>query len=147
MVQADRPLLGLKHILIVGSGELGAAVAKELVDLGNTVHVLDTEPEAFDRLPNTALEERRIVPVVGDGTSHDDLVSAGVRDVEVFMSLMTNDTANILAAQAARHEFNVEVVVCRVDDPELQSMYEGMGLIAVGATSLLAEVAVQAATA
>ena len=147
MVQTDRPILAPKHILIVGSGELGAAVAKELVDQGNTVHVLDKRPGAFDRLSGTALEERRIIQVVGDGTSHDDLVRAGVRDVDVFMSLMTNDTANILAAQVAKHEFNVEVVVCRVDDSDLQSMYEDMGLIAIGATSLLAEVAVQAATA
>ena len=147
MVLTDRPILGPKHILIVGSGELGAAVAKALVDQGNTVHVLDRTPDAFDRLPNGAVEERRIIPVVGDGTSHDDLARAGIRGVDVFMSLMRNDSDNILAAQVAKHEFNVDVVVCRVDDPDLQSMYEEMGLITIGATSLLVEVAVQTATA
>ena len=86
MVLADRPILGPKHILIVGSGELGAAVAMELVDHGNTVHVLDRTPDAFDRLPSRTVEEQRIIPVVGDGTSHDDLVRAGIREVDVFMS-------------------------------------------------------------
>ena len=147
MVLTDRPILGPKHILIVGSGELGAAVAKALVDQGNTVHVLDRTPDAFDRLPSGAVEEQRIIPVVGDGTSHDDLARAGIREVDVFMSLMRNDSDNILAAQVAKHEFNVDVVVCRVDDPDLQSMYEEMGLITIGATSLLVEVAVQTATA
>ena len=147
MVLTDRPILGPKHILIVGSGELGAAVAKALVDQGNTVHVLDRTPDAFDRLPSGAVEERRIIPVVGDGASHDDLARAGIREVDVFMSLMRNDSDNILAAQVAEHEFNVDVVVCRVDDPELQSMYEELGLITIGATSLLVEVAVQTATA
>ena len=147
MVLADRPILGPKHILIVGSGELGAAVAKALVDQGNTVHVLDRRPNAFDRLPSAAVEEQRIIPVVGDGTSHDDLVRAGVREVDVFMSTMRNDSDNILSAQVAKHEFNVDVVVCRVDDPDLQSMYEELGLITIGATSLLVEVAIQTATA
>ena len=93
------------------------------------------------------MEEGRIVPVVGDGTSHDDLARAGIREVDVFMSLMRNDSDNILTAQVAKHEFSVDVVVCRVDDPELQSMYEEMGLITIGATSLLVDVAVQTATA
>lgn len=147
MVLADRPILGPKHILIVGSGELGAAVAMALVAQGNTVHVLDRTPDAFDRLPNGAVEEQRIIPVVGDGTSHDDLVRAGIREVDVFMSAMRNDSDNILSAQVAKHEFSVDVVVCRVDDPDLQSMYEELGLITIGATSLLVEVAVQTATA
>ena len=143
----DRPLLGPKHILIVGCGELGATVARELVEHGNTVHVLDRSPRAFERLADTAVEERRILPFVGDGTSHQDLTRAGIRDVEVFMSLTASDTANILAAQAAKQVFAVEVVVCRVDDRDLQGMYEEMGLIAIGATSLLVDVAVQSATA
>jgi trk system potassium uptake protein TrkA len=147
MVLIDRPILGPKHILIVGSGDLGAVVAKALVDQGNTVHVLDRTPDSFDRLPSGAVEEGRIVPVVGDGTSHDDLARAGIREVDVFMSLMRNDSDNILTAQVAKHEFSVDVVVCRVDDPELQSMYEEMGLITIGATSLLVDVAVQTATA
>ena len=67
--------------------------------------------------------------------------------MDVFMSAMRNDSDNILSAQVAKHEFGVDVVVCRVDDPDLQSMYEELGLITIGATSLLVEVAVQTATA
>ncbi len=143
----DRPLLGPNHILIVGCGELGATIARELVEHGNTVHVLDRTPRAFERLPETAVEEGRILPFAGDGASHQDLIRAGIRDVDVFMSLMSSDTANILSAQAAKQVFGVEVVVCRVDDRDLQGMYEEMGLIAIGATSLLVDVAVQSATA
>ena len=143
----DRPLLGPKHILIVGCGELGATVARELVEHGNTVHVLDRTARAFEGLPETAVEEHRILPFVGDGASHQDLIRAGIRDVDVFMSLTPSDTANILSAQAAKQVFSVEVVVCRVDDRDLQSMYGEMGLITIGATSLLFDIAVHSATA
>ena len=76
-----------------------------------------------------------------------DLIRAGIREVDVFMSLTSSDTANILSAQAAKQVFSVEVVVCRVDDRALQSMYEEMGLITIGATSLLFDIAVHSATA
>ena len=143
----DRPLLGPKHILIVGCGELGATVARELVEHGNTVHVLDRTSRAFERLPETAVEERQILPFVGDGSSHQDLTRAGIRDVDVFMSLTSSDTANILSAQAAKQVFSVEVVVCRVDNRDLQSMYEELGLITIGATSQLIDLVIHSATA
>ena len=147
MVQLDRPALGPKHILIVGCTELGAAVAGALADQGNTVHMLDTEPVSFDRLPQARLDERRIVPFVGDGTSQEDLMKAGVLGMNVFMALTSHDTTNILAAQLAKHEYQVEVVVCRVDDADLQKMYNDLGLIAIGATALLTDTAIRAATA
>lgn len=146
MAWTDRPVFGPKRILIMGAGEVGVTVANVLVSQGNTVHILDRAPGALDRLPKAAIEKRRIVPVVGDGTSLDDLIRAGVQGVDVFMSLTTDDVANVLAAQVAKHEFNVEVV-CRVDDPDLQSMYKESGLIAISGTSLLAHAAVQAVTA
>jgi trk system potassium uptake protein TrkA len=147
MVQIDRPVLGPKHILIVGCTELGTAVATALADLGNTVHILDTESVAFDRLSKSQIDEHRIVPFVGDGTSQENLLKADVLGVDVFMALTTHDTTNILTAQLAKHHFQVEVVVCRVDDSDLQMMYNDLGLIAIGANALLADTAIQAATA
>jgi trk system potassium uptake protein TrkA len=147
MVQIDRPGLGPKHILIVGCTELGTAVATALADQGNTVHIIDAESVSFDRLSKSQIDEHRIVPSVGDGTSQENLLKADVLGVDVFMALTTHDTTNILAAQLAKHQFQVEVVVCRVDDSDLQMMYNDLGLIAIGATALLADIAIQAATA
>lgn len=147
MVQIDRPVLGPKHILIMGCTELGSAVAVALADQGNTVHILDTESISFDRLPQPQIDEHRIVPFVGDGTSQENLMRADIQGINVFMALTTHDTTNILAAQLAKHQFQVEVVVCRVDDTDLQKMYNDLGLIAIGATALLADSAIQAATA
>lgn len=147
MVLPDRPVLGPKHVLIVGCSELGAAVAEMLADQGYTIHVLDVEPAAFDRLPRSRVEEEVVVPLVGDGTTQEDLMRAGVPEVDVFMALTTSDTTNVLAAQVAKHLFQVEVVVCRVDTPDLQQMYSELGLIAIGATGMLSENAVQAAMA
>ena len=147
MTQLDRPALGPKHILIVGCTELGAAVAGTLADQGNTVHILDVDPISFDRLPQTRLDDQRIVPFVGDGTSREELMKAGVLGMNVFMALTSSDATNILAAQLAKHEHQVEVVVCRVDDTDLKKMYNDLGLIAIGATALLADTATRAATA
>lgn len=147
MVQSDRPILGLRYILIAGCSELGAAVATELANQGNKVHVLDEKPSSFDRIPSEIREAQRIETTIGDGAAPDDLMKARIQEVDVFMSLTNRDTTNILSAQIAKRGYNVDIVVCRVDNPDLQTMCQEMGLTAIGATSLLIDHAVRAASA
>lgn len=147
MVQSDRPILGPRYILIAGCSELGAAVATALANLGNKVHVLDEKPSSFDRIPSDLREAQRIETAIGDGAAPDDLMKARIQDVDIFMSLTNRDTTNILAAQIAKRGYNVDIVVCRVDNPDLQIMCQEMGLNAIGATSLLIDHAIRAASA
>lgn len=147
MVQSDRPILGPRYVLIVGCSELGASTASALAEQGNKVHVLDENLSSFERIPYELREAQRVETTLGDGAAPDDLMKARIQEVDVFMSLTNRDTTNILAAQTAKREYNVDVVVCRVDNPDLQAMCQEMGLIAIGATSLLVDHAVRAASA
>ena len=54
----------------------------------------------------------------------------------MFMALSGVDTLNALTGQMAKHLFQVPTVVCRIDDPTLQEMYEELGIVAISATSL-----------
>ena len=146
MVQSDRPILGPRYVLIAGCSELGASAARALAEQGNKVHVLDEKHSSFDRIPSELREAQRVETTLGDCTAPDDLMRARIQEVDVFMSLTNRDTTNILAAQIAKRD-NVDVVVCRVDNPDLQAMCQETGLIAIGATSLLVDHAVRAASA
>lgn len=147
MVQSDRPILGPRYVLIVGCSELGASAASALAEQGNKVHVLDENLSSFERIPYELREAQRVETTLGDGAAPDDLMKARIQEVDVFMSLTNRDTTNILAAQIAKRGYNVDVVVCRVDNPDLQAMCQETGLIAIGATSLLVDHAVRAASA
>ena len=134
-------------MVIMGCGALGATVASVLTDGGVSLQVLDTRADAFDRLPAGLIEDRRVVPLVGDGTNERDLAKAAVQEATVFMALSGSDTKNALAAQIAKQVFGVPTVICRIDDPSKGSVYEDMGIVTVSATTLVADMVVEAAGA
>ena len=74
------------------------------------------------------------------------MLKAAVEDADVFMALSDSDTRNALAAQVASNIFRVPTVICRVEDPIMQKVYAGLGIVALGATTLVAENAVKAAS-
>jgi trk system potassium uptake protein len=74
----------------------------------------------------------------------EDLKRAGVESADVFVAVETSDTRNALAAQKARHLFNIPRVVCHMDDPLLQELYNDLGLQAISPTTIVAEMVIQA---
>ena len=129
----------------MGCDALATSVAITLSDQGHTVYMLDLHVESFDRLPPGKIEAGEIVPIAGDGTLQQDQLKASIQDANVFMALSDSDTRNALAAQVARNIFHVPTVVGRIDDPVVQEMYSDLGIVAIGATTLVTEMAVKAA--
>ena len=93
------------------------------------------------------VEDGHIVPLVGDGTFEEDLRKASIQDAQVFMALSDSETRNALAAQIARHVFQVPTSICRIDDPSKERVYNGLGILAVSAITLMTKEVVGAATA
>ena len=147
MTQSDFNQSESKRMVIMGCGALGASVASVLTDKGILLQVLDTSADAFDRLPTGLVEDRRIVPLVGDGTNERDLLKAAIQEAAVFMALSGSDTKNALAAQIAKQIFDVPTVICRIDDPSKGDIYEDMGIVCVSATTLVEDMVIEAADA
>lgn len=135
---------GSKRVVIVGCGGLGASIATTLAERGHIVHILDSHAESFDRLPPGMVEEGHIVPVLGDGVREDDLIRASVIDADVLIAVSGSDAQNALAAQMAKQVYAVSVVICRIDDSGKQEMYNELGLVAVSATNVVAEIVLEA---
>ncbi len=112
------------NIIIMGCGRVGAQLAALLDRDGHKVTVLDVDQYSFRRLHDnfsgTAL--------VGEGTDEDALRKAGIEDADVFVSVTQGDNRNVMAAQIAKHIFNVPKVVCRIYDPLRKDMYSDLGL-------------------
>jgi trk system potassium uptake protein TrkA len=146
MLQTDRTTVGDRKVTIMGCGGLAASVAVTLSDQGYSVHILDRRIDSFNRLPPGKTQSGEIVPIVGDGTFQHDLLKAAVEDADVFMALSDSDTRNALAAQVASNIFRVPTVICRVEDTVMQKVYSSLGIVAIGATNLVADNAVNAAS-
>jgi trk system potassium uptake protein TrkA len=115
-------------------------IATVLWEEGNHVIVLDANPESLRRLP----EELQKEAMVGDGSLEEDLRRGGIEISDAFVAVSTGDTTNVLAAQMAKHVFQVGKVVCRIDDPACFEMYKELGLNAVSSTQLISNLILQA---
>ena len=146
MLQTDRTTVGNRKVTIMGCGGMAASVAITLSDQGYGIHILDLRIDSFNRLPPGKTQSGEIIPIVGDGTLQQDLLKAAIEEADVFMALSDSDTRNALAAQVASNIFRVPTVICRVQNPIMQKVYAGLGIVALGATTLVAENAVKAAS-
>jgi trk system potassium uptake protein TrkA len=127
------------RVLIMGCGGVGTLVAETLYQVGHDVVVLDSDPESFRRLP----EDLKRKAIVGDGTQREDLTTAGIDEVEVFVAVSSSDTANALASQMAKHVYQVDKVICRINDPANYAMYTDLGVDAVSATQVVSHLIVE----
>jgi trk system potassium uptake protein len=112
------------HIVIMGCGRVGSTLAHILEDRGNTVAVIDRDPEAFRRLRPTFKGER----VTGIGFDRDVLARAGIERADSFAAVSSGDNSNIIAARVARETFGVRQVAARIYDPRRAEVYERLGI-------------------
>jgi len=122
-------------ILIMGCGRTGAQLASMLDADGHQITILDTNDYSFHRLPT----DFRGTALVGDGTSDDTLVKAGIQHVDAFVAVTQGDNRNIMAAQIARHIFKVPRVILRVYDPLRRELYSKLGFDVFSPTVIFAQ--------
>jgi len=123
------------NVVIMGCGRVGAQLAALLDADGHSVTVLDTDAYSFRRLPpnfgGTAL--------IGNGLDQEALKRAGIEKADAFFVVTQGDNRNVMAAQIAKHIFNVPKVICRIYDPLRRDIYQALGLEAISPTTVFAK--------
>jgi trk system potassium uptake protein TrkA len=112
------------HIVIMGCGRVGAALAHRLAPLDHTLAVIDQDALAFRRLGEDFPGRK----VHGVGFDRETLVEAGVEQAGAFAAVSSGDNSNIIAARVARETFGVQRVVARIYDPKRAEVYERLGI-------------------
>jgi trk system potassium uptake protein TrkA len=115
------------HFIVMGCGRVGAAGAVQLEARGHSVAVIDSNPEAFRRLPGSFEGQR----VTGVGFDREVLIEADVASAYGFAAVSSGDNSNILAARLVRETFGVSNVVARIYDPARAELYQRLGVATV----------------
>ncbi len=115
--------------IIYGCGRLASMLAPQLVQSGYNVTALDSD---MSRLDLVVAEPQIKGVLIADPMMHDYLQEAHIDVTELFLALSDDELTNALVSQVAKHIYNVPVVVCRLDNPQLQQLYSGLGLKVVG---------------
>ena len=120
------------YVIIMGCGRLGAELAVMLEEDGHEIAILDIDKYAFDHLPNSFGGRK----ILGDGTDQDTLRRAGAERADAFVAATRGDNRNALAAQVARHVFQIQRVGSVIFDPIREEVYHGLGLRTINPTKI-----------
>jgi trk system potassium uptake protein TrkA len=112
------------HIVIMGCGRVGSALAYSMEELGHSVAVIDQDAQAFRRL-GVNFHGRQIT---GTGFDRDTLIASGIAEAGAFAAVSSGDNSNIIAARVARETFGVENVCARIYDPRRAEIYQRLGI-------------------
>jgi trk system potassium uptake protein TrkA len=124
-------------IVILGCGRVGARLAQLMEAEGHSVSIIDADPDALDRLPETFSGRTTL----GTGIDADVLKAAGIEEADAFAAVTNFDNTNIMAGQVAKEIFGVPNVLARIYDPGRESLYHELGLETVCPTTLVSTTA------
>lgn len=101
------------QIIIVGCGNVGATIARQLAKEGHNITVIDTKERAVRDLS----EGLDVMGIVGSGSSLSVLKEAGVQSADLVISVTDSDERNLLTCLLAR-KAGTRNTIARVRDPE-----------------------------
>ena len=117
------------NTLIFGCDILTDLIIKYLQSHGYNVTVVAYEQDLL-----IDLERKYTLPtiLIKDRIMQDYLQESNIRNVDIFLALSVDDHTNVMLSQVAKHLFDVQTVICRIEDPELNEIYSELDLKVVG---------------
>ncbi len=114
----------IRTVMIVGGGRIAYYLAKQLLDSGIAVKIIEQDHERCLAL-SSVFPKAKII--CADGTDQDILISEGIASVNAFVALTGVDEENIILSMYARQQ-GVGKVITKIDKPTLKQMTESVGL-------------------
>ncbi len=103
------------YVLIGGAGLVGLNLAKELVDLGHTVAIIDTNP-----IPcRYARDQVGVMAFEGSAVSTAVLLEAGIRKADAVVAALRDDALNLALVTLAKH-YGVSHIVSRLRNRDFE---------------------------
>jgi trk system potassium uptake protein TrkA len=122
------------YILIVGAGKVGWNLARELIEKGNEVTLVEADARRYA----TVEEELEHAVQYGDGSELWVLERGGIERADMVIAVTGDDEDNILICQVAREKYGVDRIISRCNNPRNLQHFELLGVQpAVSATDLI----------
>jgi trk system potassium uptake protein len=129
------------RVAIAGAGAVGRSIARELLENGHDVTLIERDPEHIEEYAIPAAHWQ-----LGDACELSLLESVRAEDFDVVIAATGDDKANVVLSLLAKTEFAVSRVVARVNDPRNEWLFdEAWGVdVAVSTPRMLASLVEEA---
>ena len=106
-------------VMIAGAGSVGRSIARDLLEHGHEVLLIDSSPTAM-RVSQVPEAEW----MLADACEVSALREAGIDEMEVVVAATGDDKANLVISFLAKTEFAVPRTVARVNNPRNEWLYD-----------------------
>lgn len=109
------------NIVIIGLGNIGRTILKNLSDEHHTITLIDENQEKIEKL----IERYDVFGIVGNGACMDIQIEANVKNADVVIAMTKNDEMNILACLVAK-KVGAKNTIARVRNPDYSKQINEM---------------------
>ncbi len=122
------------YIIVVGGGKVGWNLARELIDKGEEVTLIESDRRRYLVIE----QELEHVMQYGDATELWVLERAGIQRADLVIAVTGDDEDNMLVCQVAKEKYLVDRIIARVNNPRNLQHFKLLGIQpAVSATDLI----------
>lgn len=112
------------NILVIGCGNVGAALCSALSAQGHDVSVISSDKEQFSNLS----ADFNGYTTLGVPIDKEVLKKAGIENCDALAAVTSDDNTNLMVIQLAKQFFSVPKVFARVNDPKKNEVFSEFGL-------------------
>ena len=112
------------YIIVVGGGKVGYYLAKELVEDGHEVLVIEKDGAKCERIA----DELGDIVLRGDGCEASTMEMAGYGRADMVIAVTGGDEDNLVTCQVAKVKFNVPRTVARINNPKNEEIFKRLGI-------------------
>ena len=115
------------RIIIIGCGKVGLSLAEQLNEEHHDLVIIDSSAESLQEVP----ENIDAMKIVGNGSSIQTLLEAGVDEADILIAVTESDELNLLCGLIAKKAGNCHTIA-RVRNPvyskEIEFIKERLGV-------------------
>src|SRR3954451_162690 len=125
------------YAIIAGGGKVGFFLARELIEQGHEVLIIENTAERAEFIAN----ELGNVVLRGNADEASTLADAGAERADVVIAVTGDDEDNLVLLQVAKRRFGTRRTIARINDPRNESLFRLLGIDAtVNATQVMLSV-------
>src|ERR687887_75678 len=111
-------------VLVIGGGKVGYYLAKELIESGHEVVLMEKDRERADQIA----DEIGSIVIAHDGCEGKYLAEAGANRADIVAAVTGDDEDNLVICQMAKHHFDVPRTIARVNNPKNEELFKHLGV-------------------
>ena len=112
------------YVVVIGGGNVGYYLTKELLAAGHEVVMIEQDPARARMIA----DELGSIVIPNDGCEGRYQGEAGMGRADVMAAVTGDDEDNLVACQVAKMSFNVPRAIARVNDPKNEKLFRQLAI-------------------